>query len=110
MARTLIREKPSLPGPTELEKASATVEALMLQGVERFSLVRDIFATALGLLDAGQLQSSPAVKLLGHSLDDTNIRLGLENAYRNLARLTNDAGEKIALIDMANKVRPKTFV
>src|SRR4029450_11883108 len=107
---TLIREKPSLPGPTELEKASATVEALMLQGVERFSLVRDIFATALGLLDAGQLQSSPAVKLLGHSLDDTNIRLGLENAYRNLARLTNDEDAKIGWVDRANRVRPRTFV
>ena len=110
MARTLIRDKPSLPGSTELEKASATVEALMLQGVERFSLMRDIFATALGLLNAGQLRPAPAVKLLGHCLDDTNVRRGLEHAYRNLARLTNDAGEKIALVDMANKVRPKTFV
>ena len=35
IARTLIREKPNMPGPTELEKASATVEALMLEGVER---------------------------------------------------------------------------
>ena len=110
IARTLIREKPSLPGPTELEKASATVEALMLEGMERFSLVRDIFATALGLLNTGQLRPAPAVKLLGHSLDDTNVRRGLESAYRNLARLTNDAGEKIALVDMANKVRPRTFV
>ena len=59
MARTLIREKPSLPGSSELEKASATVEALMLQGVERFSLVRDIFATALGLLNAGQVRPAP---------------------------------------------------
>jgi len=110
IANTLLREKPNRPGSTELARASATIEALMLEGAERFSLAGSIFTTALRLLSAGQLKPAPEVKLLGYSLDDRSLRLGLEHAYRNLAKLTDNEGEKIELVDMANKVRPKTFV
>jgi len=82
----------------------------MLKGVERFTLAGAILAAALALLGAGQLKPSPDVKLLGYALDDRSLRLGLEHAYRNLARLAGDEGDRITLVDMANKVRPKTFV
>jgi serine/threonine-protein kinase PknG len=110
IAGALVREKPNTPGPTELARASATIEALMLEGAERFRLAGAIFTTALRLLGAGQLKPTPEVKLLGYSLEDTGLRLGLESAYRNLAKLTDNEGEKITLVDMANKVRPITFV
>jgi serine/threonine-protein kinase PknG len=110
IAGTLLREKPNTPGPTELARASATIEALMLEGAERFSIAGAIFGTALRLLSAGQLKPAPDIKLLGYGLDDRGLRLGLEHAYRNLARLTDNEGEKIKLVDMANKARPKTFV
>jgi serine/threonine-protein kinase PknG len=110
IASTLVCEKPNSPGSTELAKASATIEALMLEGMERFNLARSILATALRLLSAGQLRPDHGIKLLGYSLDDRSLRFGLEQTYRNLAKLADDKGEKIALVDMANRVRPKTFI
>ncbi len=110
IAAALMRASPVDPGAAELARASATVEALTLEGAERFTLARDLFAVALALLGAGKLQPAPQVKLLGQSLEDTSVRVGLESAYRNLARLSESDIERIALVDMANQVRPKTFV
>ena len=110
IAATLIREKPTKPGPGELERASTTIEALTLEGVERLALARDVLATALSLLRSGHLAPAPLVKLLGHPLDEANLRAGLEHAYRGLARLTDDEDQKVALLDLANQVRPRSFV
>src|SRR5262249_18571291 len=110
VANTLIRDTPSQPRPADLQQACATIEALALQGIERFTLVRDILGTALRLLGSGHLKPARPVTLLGHPLDDAGLRFGLENAYRNLAKLTDDTAAKVALVDLANQVRPKTFV
>lgn len=109
VARTLIRSVPEAPSLSELEQAAKTVEALMLEGVERFSIARDIFDTALNLLTEGKLTPTTSVSLLGHGVDDRQVRLGLEAAYRGLALLANDDDEMIRLVDMANAVRPRTL-
>jgi serine/threonine-protein kinase PknG len=110
-AQTLIRTLAgSQPGAPELVKASSTIEALMLEGVEKFNLLRDVFASALSLVVNGRIKADPSVTVLGHQLDDTNIRLGLEHAYRNLARLSPDRDQRIELIDRANQVRPRTLL
>jgi hypothetical protein len=36
------------------------------------------------------------------------VRTRLEAAYRDLARLAHDDGERIRLVDLANQVRPRT--
>lgn len=110
IAAVLIRERPSAPGVAELAKAASTIEALMLDGVERHRIVRDIFAVTLALLGTGHLKPTPAITLLGHRLDEADVRRGLETAYRSLARLTDDREERIALVDLANQVRPKTWL
>jgi serine/threonine-protein kinase PknG len=109
IAATLIDARPSRPGVAELEKASSTLDALMLDGAERFRSMRDVLSVALELLRGGHLPPAD-VKLLGHRLDEPELRRGLEHAYRNLARLTDDRGQRIALVDLANQVRPKTWL
>jgi serine/threonine-protein kinase PknG len=109
IAAVLIRAQPSTPGVAELAKASSTIEALMLEGAERHKIVRDIFVVTLALLDQGHVKPAPTVTLLGHRLDEADVRRGLETAYRNLARLTDDRTHRIALVDLANQVRPKTW-
>jgi serine/threonine-protein kinase PknG len=52
----------------------------------------------------------PAGKLLGGSLVETDVRLGLERAYRLLASLEPDPKARYALVDQANAVRPQTVV
>jgi serine/threonine-protein kinase PknG len=38
------------------------------------------------------------------------VRIGLERAYRALAHLTENASDRIALVDRANSVRPRTLL
>lgn len=105
-ARILVKPELS-PGETEFEAASVKVETLALQGVQHFSLVRDLLERALQQVQAGNLRNASA-KLLGQPLDEVSVRLGLENAFRQLAHLAS-GDEKIALVNKANSVRPKTL-
>ncbi len=48
-------------------------------------------------------------RLLGCDLTDRALRFGLERSYRALARLASGRDERIALVDLANDVRPRTW-
>jgi serine/threonine-protein kinase PknG len=48
--------------------------------------------------------------VLGCSLSEPSLRVGLERRYRALARHAKTTRERIALIDSANKIRPRTWV
>lgn len=109
LSRVLIDRASGDPGVNELSQAASTVEALVLEGREKFVLVREILESALSLLESGKIQAEKSVSLLGHTLDRHDLRLGLEASFRQLARLTSDKSEKIALIDMANAARPRTL-
>ncbi|MBY8852509.1 hypothetical protein K7G98_31450 [Saccharothrix sp. MB29] len=52
---------------------------------------------------------APAGRLLGCEPTPTGLRLGLERCYRQLARLADTPQERIALVDRANAVRPRTL-
>jgi serine/threonine-protein kinase PknG len=49
-------------------------------------------------------------QVLGCALRERELRLGLERCYRTLARLAVTPEERIALVDRANDVRPRTLV
>jgi serine/threonine-protein kinase PknG len=51
-----------------------------------------------------------ASRLLGHRLNERELRLGLERAYRALAAMQSDTLKRYALVDRANAVRPWTMV
>lgn len=109
LARLLISTKQGQPKVDDLAAASKAIEALTtLEGVERFTLVREVMGTALSLLTTGGIKPNTSIMLLGQALDDSPVRAGYEGALRNLARLTVDPKAKIALIDEANRVRPVT--
>ncbi|HEV7554963.1 MAG TPA: tetratricopeptide repeat protein, partial [Kofleriaceae bacterium] len=97
------------PGITELGKAAQTIEALVLEGIEKFRMVRDLLAAAIARLDGG-VAEDPTMRLLGHPFEQRHIRIGLENAYRNMAHLETEVARKVELVDLANQVRPKTWV
>ncbi|MET0234820.1 MAG: tetratricopeptide repeat protein [Kibdelosporangium sp.] len=48
-------------------------------------------------------------EVLSHPLADRPLRFGLEKAYRDLAKVTEDVDRRIALVKAANKVRPRTL-
>ena len=97
-------------GTAELAAAASSVERLQLDAAERARLAAEILERALAAEEAGALQDGSGVTLFGHEVDGRGIRLGLETAYRELARLTSDSSAKIELIDRANAVRPRTLV
>src|SRR5262249_14603627 len=106
IASVLIAARPTT---SELEKASTTIEALLLEGKEKFHIVRDVLQCAVALLVDNHVRPDKT-KVLGHELTEPDVRRGLEDAYRHLARLTDDRAERIALVDLANQVRPKTWI
>ncbi|ACU71080.1 serine/threonine protein kinase [Catenulispora acidiphila DSM 44928] len=52
----------------------------------------------------------PGQKLIDRHVDDRSLRLGMEQAYRSLARLATDRAKRIELVDQANAVRPRTLI
>jgi serine/threonine-protein kinase PknG len=47
--------------------------------------------------------------VLGCAWEERPLRLALERSLRDLARLTPDAAERVALIDRANDTHPRTL-
>jgi serine/threonine-protein kinase PknG len=61
-------------------------------------------------MESERLAPDPDLTVAGIVLEKDAIRLGLERAYRALARLTSSGDERFAFVDRANGVRPRTIV
>jgi serine/threonine-protein kinase PknG len=92
----------------DLTEAGARMERLRLDGVVRHTLTAEILQAGLALLQRG---TAPAGgRLLGYEMTDRGLRLGLEQSYRALARLSATRPGRFALVDLANGVRPRTLI
>jgi serine/threonine-protein kinase PknG len=107
VARALLSPAPGPPSAEELALASATIERLALDPAVRGELCARLLGTALDQLGSGALEPRQDVLLLGQPLRQVPLRLALERAYRDLARLATGA-ERIRLVDLANRARPRT--
>ena len=108
-ARALLGKSRSAPSTDELTSASAAIEAISLDGVERHRIAQLVLGAALELIASRALPPNQAVKILGFALDERDLRLGLEESYRAMARMV-DAESRIELVDRANRVRPRSLV
>ena len=109
-ARALIEvDGTTAPELADLARADAAVSHLKLSGEQRASVTRELLEAALQLLRTGRIRPDPKVTLLGEPVTEARLRLGLERAYRGLARLAPTAAERISLVDRANQVRPRTL-
>jgi serine/threonine-protein kinase PknG len=101
---------PKHPEPTltELKSATQTVEALTLEGIEKYRLDRQVLETALNLLTSKAITAQNNLAILGQPLEEMKLRQGLEKVLRSMAHLST-GNEKIALVDEANRVRPRTL-
>jgi len=97
------------PEIADLQAAGACIQALSLGPTQRASLTADLLRSALTSLEGGVIGEAPDVQLAGHPLTERDVRLGLERTYRSLARVALSAGERIRLVDLANRVRPRTW-
>jgi serine/threonine-protein kinase PknG len=101
---------PEHPQPTidELRLANQTIEALTLEGIEKYRLDRQVLETALNLLTSKTITAPHNLMIIGQPWQEIKLREGLEKVLRSIAHLTTGP-EKIALVDEANQVRPKTL-
>ncbi|MGM1061160.1 tetratricopeptide repeat protein [Saccharothrix sp. Mg75] len=102
-------------GLPDLLAAGTRLSGLGLDVARRAGLTAELLRAALGSLPGPQSGASPgggvpAQRLLGCELTATGLRLGLERCYRQLARLADTPEERIALVDRANAVRPRTLL
>jgi serine/threonine-protein kinase PknG len=106
--RAMIRNGRSVPGLEELASASAALEELSVDGIERHRLAGQVFATALKLLVTRQVKPSSSVRVLGYPVKEFHMRQGLEQSLRAVAHVAVGE-EKIRLVEEANRVRPRTL-
>ncbi|MEV0644340.1 tetratricopeptide repeat protein [Phytomonospora sp. NPDC050363] len=106
-----IRIQLSTPAPNltveRLRAAAARLEQLDLD--ERRAVVAaEILHRALEYVKAAG-RSPGGAQLLGWPVDERGLRFGLEHSYRDQARTCADQGRRTALVDRANRIRPRTW-
>jgi serine/threonine-protein kinase PknG len=106
-ARTLVGL--SQPEVADLEAASLVCESIVLEGASRHLLHQQVLMSALECLRSQKTTVISGKKILGSALEETQVRLVLEQSFRALARMTNGE-ERIRLVEQANQVRPRTLV
>ena len=89
--------------------AGKRASALNLESATKRATIRlRVLGAALGWLQAGN--KTAAQRLLGEDFDEPDIRTGMEHCYRELAHETTGMWERIALVERANEIRPRTRV
>jgi serine/threonine-protein kinase PknG len=95
--------------PAELNRLGERVDALGLDGEAHESLVCEVLLGALTwrLQDLTTVTDQP---LFGAPLTEDGLRAALERSYRARARMAQGRSGRIAMVDLANSVRPRTWV
>jgi len=100
----------------DLRKADGRLGGLSLDDLRREQLTVEILRAALDWVAAAPPGTSqggrPAAgeRILGCEPNERALRFGLERGYRALASLIPDQARKIELVDMANGIRPRTWI
>lgn len=106
-ARLMMDSEKQIPTLQDLKTAEIALTNLKLEGLERYNLNKQLLETALAMLLERKIQPS-SDRLLGQPFEEVKLRGELEKVLRQMAHLS-DKDEKIALVDEANRVRPKTL-
>ena len=93
---------------SDLYRASEVLSTLTLTPEVSNTLRVQHLGEVLTELETQKLKPDSTRKVFGVPLTDIDIRLGLEESLRHLARAAPTAAQRIALVDQANSVRPRT--
>jgi serine/threonine-protein kinase PknG len=95
----------------DVVRAATVLEGLPLTGERRTRLESEVFAAAINAITSGRNDGGHAPAfVLSRPPTEQEMRLGLEAAYRALARYAPARSERIKLVDAANRVRPRTLI
>lgn len=98
-------------GEHDLIDAAQRLERLALDAERRTQLSAEVLEAAYGWVqqNGGGQSGASGRKVLGCGLSERELRFGLERCYRALARLAATTEQRIALVDKANAIRPRTL-
>jgi serine/threonine-protein kinase PknG len=97
----------------DLVTAGARLDAVELDAARRTRIAIEVLEAAKEWVVADPRRPAMVVagkRVLGCAFTERDLRLGLERCYRSLARLSDTADQRVALVDRANTVRPVTWV
>jgi serine/threonine-protein kinase PknG len=97
------------PTLRDLSEAGSLLEGLPIEAEQRERLTADLLESALQLSVTGARPLGADPRLLGYRIEERDLRVGLERTYRALARRATTRGDRIRLVDDANRTRPKTW-
>jgi serine/threonine-protein kinase PknG len=103
-----IRGQP--PELADLLDASSLVDRLDCEPSTRASARLDLLRAGLDLLDRGGAAPDATIQIGGVPLTESALRLEVERTYRSLAAHAPSPNERFALIDEANRARPRSLV
>lgn len=109
-AALLTRRAKTTGSLADAEAAVDSIEQLRLDPVQRVNLSVDTLRQVLDGLRAGTVKPEPHRTLFGQPATEVGVRTALERSYRELARAATSPAERVRLVDLANAVRPVTFV
>lgn len=107
-ARLLLEGAASLDDLLSAAACAAAVEG-GVEGVEVEALRAEIWSEAARAVGGGD-RAPAGARVLGVRLDEGDLRRAAEGGYRSAARLAKTEGERWALVDRANQVRPRTWL
>ncbi|MDQ2781633.1 MAG: serine/threonine-protein kinase PknG [Actinomycetota bacterium] len=94
-------------GVPALSQAWASVDTVLMDPRERARL--DVRIFRMGLDEVVHRGEQPALHIGAHPATVRGMREALETSLRQLARLTPERGDRVALVDQANEARPWTL-
>ncbi|MEV6714527.1 tetratricopeptide repeat protein [Lentzea sp. NPDC051208] len=94
-------------GAEDLVAAGERLHALDIDVHSHTQLAAEVLEAAYDYVTRNQAAEG---RVLDCALSEHELRLGLEQRYRTLARFAATPEERIALVDRANAVRPRTLV
>ena len=96
----------------DLRQADTRLGRLALDDLRRQQLGVEILRAALDWVESAPPADhrGGALRILGCEPNERALRFGLERGYRALASLVPDPARRIELVDLANSVRPRTWI
>jgi serine/threonine-protein kinase PknG len=100
----------SPPSAGDIVRAASIAESVDPGDEHAGGLRTDVLRAAFDVLwvDGAELTMPPII--LGVSVAERDLRVALEDAYRTLARRATSTHQRVALVDEANAIRPRSLL
>ncbi|MQA26749.1 MAG: protein kinase [Micromonosporaceae bacterium] len=95
----------------DLLRAGGRAEQLDLDAERRARLTAEVLGASLAWVQAGRQNGDPGGprRVLDCPMTERDLRFGLEQVCRDLAKLADDPQTRVRYVDQANQIRPRTW-